>query len=210
MEAINSTAAVSQPIGAGTANTLGELGSEDFLNLLIVQLTNQDPFEPVGNDELLRQISSVRDIELSTAQTSSLQALTVSLGALAGRRQFESVSALIGQHVTGQPDATGVAPSGVVVGIRFANGTEPTLQLDTGAELPVDEVVAVQTPLRAGEALVGLVVSGLDRRDPASVELVEGVVASAQLEERGGVLLQLDSGEALRLRDVLNAVSAAA
>lgn len=210
MEAINSTTAVSQPNGAGTTNTLGALGSEDFLKLLIVQLTNQDPFEPVGNDELLRQISSVRDIELSTAQTSSLEKLTESLGALAGRQQFESVSALIGQHVTGQPDASGAAPSGVVVGIRFADGAEPVLQLDTGAELPADKVVAVQTPLGVGEALVGLVVRGLDRRDPASVEPVEGVVASAEVEERGGVLLQLDSGESLRLRDVLSALPVAA
>lgn len=42
---------------------MGELTSQDFLKLLVTQLTYQDPLDPMGNEELLRQISSIREIE---------------------------------------------------------------------------------------------------------------------------------------------------
>ncbi len=67
--------AIGSGLGVGTAapakkgNAFDELGSSDFLKLMLTQLTNQDPLEPTGNEELLRQISSIREIELSTTLT---------------------------------------------------------------------------------------------------------------------------------------------
>ena len=90
---------------------MADLRSEDFFQLLITQLTNQDPFEPTENEDLLRQISSIRDIELSTVLTNSLHLLT-------GQQRFSSASSLIGRHVTGLPDADGAVMRGMGVGIR--------------------------------------------------------------------------------------------
>ena len=59
--------------GSSSANSALALGSQDFYELLITQLTNQDPMEPMGNEELLRQIASIREIELSSSLTESLQ-----------------------------------------------------------------------------------------------------------------------------------------
>lgn len=187
--------------GAAPRNSFDELGSDDFLRLLIAQLTTQDPLEPTGNEELLRQISSIRDIELSTSLTRSLQSLT-------GGQNFSSASALIGQYVTGIPGADGAVNQGVVMGIRFEGDGRPILQLSSGAEVPLTNIAAVQPALQAGEALMGQTVTGVDRRNPADPKLVEGLVTAARSEApTGEVILELDTGDTLRLRDFITVVS---
>lgn len=117
MELINPTSTsftTNQPPLPVRDNAATAMDSQDFFKLLITQLTNQDPFEPTGNDELLRQISSIRDIELSTTLTDSLRSLT-------GQQRFTSASTLIGQFVTGVPGPDGVVDSGLVIGIRFGD-----------------------------------------------------------------------------------------
>jgi hypothetical protein len=186
---------------ASQGNGFADLGSEDFFKLLITQVTTQDPFEPTGNEELLKQIASIRDIELSTQLADSLRTLT-------GQQNIGSASGLIGQHVTSIPSDDGVTVSGLVVGVRFNESGGPTLLLSNGAELPLAQVGAVQPPLRAAEALVGSLVRGLDRSDPKNVHEAEGMVVSARQESNGEVIIELDSGSALRFRDVMSVGSA--
>ncbi len=185
-----------------SADSLGGLGSDDFLQLLIAQLTNQDPMEPTSNEELLNQISSIRDIELSTSLTSTLEGLT-------GQQRFASASTLIGQYVTGLPDSTGVAASGVVIGVRFETDGLPVLQLSDGTELAIEQVNTIESPRQAAEALIGSTVVGVDKRQATDPEVVEGVVAAVQVESDGEVLLELDTGEDLRFRDLVSVTAEA-
>ncbi len=208
MEPINATSVLSSPSGvgggvsgAGAPSSFADLGSADFLKLLIMQLRNQDPLEPMGNAELLEQISSVRQIELSTTLTDALRVLT-------GQQRFASASSLIGQYVTGVSSEDGSAQSGIVVGVRFAEGGRPILQLANGSEMPLEQVSTIEPPLRAAEALVGQAIIGLDRRDPANPELVEGVVTAARIEAQGEVLLEIDTGQSLRFRDLVTVTAA--
>jgi flagellar basal-body rod modification protein FlgD len=179
------------------------MGTQDFLNLLVTQLTHQDPLEPTGNEELMRQISSIREIELSTTLTDSLRTLT-------GQQNFGSASSLIGQYVTGLPGQDGSAPRGMVVGVRFDEGQRIMLLLADGTELPMDQVSAIESPQRAAESLVGLKVAGVDRRDAGNDGPVEGVVTEARVDDAGNVLLELDSGHDLRLADVTTVTDAVA
>lgn len=197
MDPITGTLPTQPTGGVETPKSFGDLGSEDFLELLIMQLRNQDPLEPVGNEELLRQISSVREIELSTTLTESLRVLT-------GQQRFASASGLIGQYVTGLPGQDGVAASGVVVGVRFTDSGHAILQLAGGGELALEQVSTIEPPIRAAEALLGQVVLGLDRRDPANVRVVEGMVTGVRTDTAGEVMLELDTGEDLRFRDFLS------
>ena len=194
MEATSAVSALSPTTPTGQSQSFSELGSGDFLSLLITQLRNQDPLEPMGNEELLKQISSVREIELSTT-------LTESLKSLAGQQRFGSASSMIGQHVTGVANDGTMPLSGIVVGVRFAEGGQPVLQLSDGSELSVDQVATIQPPVRFAEALIGAGIVGVDRRDPANTKVVEGVVTGVRTEPPGEVMLELDSGENLRLRD---------
>lgn len=177
------------------SNSASALGSQDFFQLLIAQLTNQDPLAPTGNDELLRQISSIREIELSTTLTQSLQALS-------GQQQFGTASSLIGQYVSGS-DGNGQHSGGIVTAIRFADGGRPMLQLSTGVELPMEQIRAIQSPFTAAQSLVGQRVFGVSRTDGNGTEMVEGVVSSVTANNRGEAQLELDTGEILALADVL-------
>ncbi len=205
MDTISATSLLSpQPTSSKTAGqSIAALDSNDFLKLLITELTNQDPLEPTGNEELLRQISSIRDIELSTTQTESLQRLT-------SQQSIGSASSLMGQFVTGHSNPDGTVDRGMVVGIRFNESGSPTLVLSNGLEISMDRVNTIESPLHAGEALMNLNIIGVDRRDSANPQRVEGVVTSVKTNEQGEILLELDSGQDLRLTDVFGALASAA
>lgn len=196
MDPINATTLLAPTNVANTVESLPGLGSQDFLKLLVAQLTNQDPLDPTSNQELFQQIASIREIELSTTLTDSLRTLT-------GQQRFSSASLLIGQYVTSLPDPNGLEDRGVVVGVRFAVDGRPILLLGSGAELHLDRLSTIESPLRAGEALVGKKIIGVDRRDPSDPRAVEGVVTGVRMDDGGDVVLELDSGDDLRLADVM-------
>lgn len=176
-------------------DSLSVLKSEDFFRLLITQLTNQDPLEPTSNQDLLKQIASIRDIELSSS-------LTDSLGALSGQQNFSSASTLIGKFVTGTADQGGPLQSGVVVGVRFSEGNRAMLQLASGDQIPIDQVQTIQSAQQAAQTLVGQSVVGIDRASDNPLDVQEGVVTGVRMES-GGVMLELDTGETIRFEDVI-------
>ena len=51
----------------GSAHSILELTSNDFLRMLITELTTQDPLAPMDNQHLLEQLSMMRDMEISTS-----------------------------------------------------------------------------------------------------------------------------------------------
>lgn len=186
--------------GSTATRGFAELGSEDFLQLLITQITNQDPLEPMGNAELIEQLSSVRELELSVTLTDTLKKL-------AGQDRFSSASSLIGKFVSALPGADGLTQRGVVQAVRFTDSGQPFLQLSDGTELPIERVATVESPIRAAETLIGQSVTGIDRTKPTEPELVDGVVTAVRAASLGEIFLELDNGKELRFRDVLSATS---
>lgn len=197
METIQATSLLSPlPTPSENArNSIAALGSDDFLRLLVAELTNQDPLEPTGNEELLRQISSIRDIEMTTSLTKSLQDLS-------GQQRLGTASSLIGQYVTGTSSSNGTFESGVVVRIRFNQSGSPTLVLSNGIEISLDKVGTIESPQHAGRALIGKNIVGVDRRDPSDPQRIEGLVTAVRKNEHGETMLELDTGEEINLADV--------
>lgn len=174
------------------------LDSDDFLKLLVAQLSYQDPLEPTSNAEIVNQISSIRDIEASTTLTRTLESLADNQG-------FGSAAALIGQYVGGTTtadDGSAVSTGGIVVGLRINHDGAILLLLDTGEEINLSNVEHVTTARQFAEALKGRMVSGLDRSDPQNPALVEGLVTGVANDTDGQVVLELDNGLKLRLTDV--------
>jgi len=200
------TAAIPSMTTRGTANLTGAadaLTGEDFFKLLIAQLSNQDPLEPTSNQELLQQISSIRDIELSTTLTESLKSLT-------DQQRYSSAAGLIGNYVTGRADTddpTSLRPEGVVVGVRFLPDGRALLQLDNGTELALERIETVVAPDTAAASLVGKLVTGVDTSDPGQPRLIEGIVTGVRDRPDGTIVLELDTGEELELKNVLSAGS---
>jgi len=74
-----------------TKSTTDALG-EQFMNLMLTQLRNQNPLEPLNENEMLQQIT-----QLNTLQ--QLEKISKSLQAMEQTNQFMSASNLIGKTV---------------------------------------------------------------------------------------------------------------
>ena len=113
------------------------LTSEDFLKMLIVQLQNQDPTEPVGNDELLNQISQMRSLQSNIELGDSFQTITAN-------QQLSTAAGLIGKEVTGI-DETDNQQTGVVTRAFLAND-KAFVELEDSTRLELSKVSAVDLP----------------------------------------------------------------
>ncbi|QDV27125.1 flagellar hook assembly protein FlgD [Aureliella helgolandensis] len=80
--------------GSGlTGNDLSDVDLDEFLGLLITELQNQDPLDPMDNGEMLTQISQIREI-------GSTNQLTETLSTLAIGQELTMASGMIGKQVT--------------------------------------------------------------------------------------------------------------
>lgn len=70
------------------------LTSGDFMKLLITQLKNQDPTQPMGNDELLQQLSTMRNLQANVELSSTLKSFSQN-------QQISSAAAFLGKIITG-------------------------------------------------------------------------------------------------------------
>jgi len=201
VQTVSATTALPAVPSANNANGVADLGSQDFFKLLIAQLTNQDPMQPMDNQDLLNQISSIRDIELSTGLTESLQSVV-------GQQRFASASTMIANYVRSFPGADGLVRQGIVVGVRFEGDGTPQLQLADGTELAIDQVASVEPADRAAQSYIGSTVVGLDRSVLPQGQAVEGRVTGVSLSDQGGVTLELDTGQRLRIEDVVSTMAA--
>lgn len=93
-----------------------DLGTESFLRLLINELQNQDPLNPMDNAQMVQQIGEIRQI-------SATDSLTNTLSSLANSQELVTASGLIGRTVKGlATDATEV--TGVVERVTVETNAE--------------------------------------------------------------------------------------
>jgi flagellar basal-body rod modification protein FlgD len=78
----------------GTRDRMQDLDVEEFLKLMIAELQNQDPLNPMDNAQMIQQISEIRSISSTDKLTDTLD--SVQLG-----QALASASGLIGRNVTG-------------------------------------------------------------------------------------------------------------
>jgi flagellar basal-body rod modification protein FlgD len=90
------------------------LTSDDFLKLLITQLQNQDPSNPMDSDQLLQQVSEMRALQSNIELSDSLKSLTLS-------QQLTSATSFLGKQVAGT-DANQQSVSGTVSQVVVADG----------------------------------------------------------------------------------------
>jgi flagellar basal-body rod modification protein FlgD len=90
------------------------LDQDDFLKLLIVQLTQQDPLSPIQDTEFISQMAQFSTLEQSKAMENNIASLRNEL-------QLTQANALIGRSVQLLSGAGLVA--GTVSGVELASGT---------------------------------------------------------------------------------------
>ncbi len=57
------TGATRQPVSDSITAGMGNIGETEFLKLLVAQLQNQDPLEPVKNEEFVAQLATFSSLE---------------------------------------------------------------------------------------------------------------------------------------------------
>jgi len=114
-------------------NSLGSVNISQFLQMMLAEMQNQDPLNPMSNTDLMNQIGDMQQISASNQLTGTLQAMQVG-------QALSNATALIGATVTGT-DSTGAAASGVVSQVSISNGT-PSLQIGTQS-VPLANVTGV-------------------------------------------------------------------
>lgn len=107
---INSTSSSESTVGS--SKSLQNLGIDQFLKLMIAELQNQDPLNPMENSEMVRQLGDMRAITATDSLTSTLDA--VLLG-----QNLTTASGLIGKEVSALTDS-GESVSGQVDRVTVA------------------------------------------------------------------------------------------
>lgn len=74
-----------------------DLDINQFLQLMIAELTNQDPLNPMDNNELVQQIGSIREIAATDKLSTSLELVT-------SGQSLTTASSLIGKNVKALSD----------------------------------------------------------------------------------------------------------
>jgi flagellar hook assembly protein FlgD len=107
-----------QQVDSGGIN---DVNMDDFLKIMITELQNQDPLNPLENDELVAQISQIREVGATEKLTSTLDA--VLLG-----QNISSATNLIGAEIDAISDDE-QRVTGLVDRVSVSNG-QPKLHLD--------------------------------------------------------------------------------
>lgn len=135
---LNSSAASNSSSPSTTSNATGfaALTSQDFLKMLITELKNQDPTQPVSNAELLQQLSQMQALQSNVELNSTLKSFS-------NDQQISSGASFLGKVISGT-DANQNPVSGVADRVFLQNGT---MMIGIGSSsLSVANVTGVSLP----------------------------------------------------------------
>lgn len=99
-----------------SANTdrMNELTMTDFIKMMVAELENQDPMNPMSNTDMLSQISQIRQITSNDKLTTSIESLTMG-------QALSTASGLIGKTIVGV-NSLGKEITGTVDKVTIENG----------------------------------------------------------------------------------------
>ena len=128
VSATNSTAASTSTTGTSkTSATNGKpsasigaaagMGKDDFMQLLIAQLKNQDPMKPMEDKEFITQLAQFSSLE-------AMEKLTDQMDDLTGSQMLVQAATLIGKQVTAKLE-TGEVVTGTISQVKMISG-QPT------------------------------------------------------------------------------------
>jgi flagellar basal-body rod modification protein FlgD len=135
VNAVSSTGA-GVPVVDRSQTGFAGLNSETFMKLLITQLQSQDPLEPMGNDELLSQISMMRNLQANIELGDAMKSIT-------SNQQLSTAATFIGKTVTGvaadDSEVSGVADRAFLRdGLAYVGIGQ--------AEVPLSQITTVMQP----------------------------------------------------------------
>jgi len=119
---------------SATSRGADSLGQQDFLTLLVTQLRNQDPLNPLDNEAFVAQLAQFSTVSGITEMNTSLRAL----GETASGDARSSAPQWIGRTVSLES-----GEASVVRTVGFAADGSLVLNLESGGSIPMTAVTAV-------------------------------------------------------------------
>ncbi len=113
------------------------LGQDDFLKLLVAQLTSQDPMNPQKDTDFIAQMAQFSALEQS-------KTLSSSVADLSARQEFSEAAALLGRTVDVSTTGNAVV-RGAVTAVHVESGT-PSLVVN-GQSYKLSQVLSVTETL---------------------------------------------------------------
>ena len=138
-----STAPTNAVTGASSSSTennnentkllFNDLGADTFLKLLIAELQNQDPLNPMENSEMVQQLNQIYQLQANMKLVDAFEALGMT-------QNVASAMSLLGKTVQGMTD-DGQPVSGLVERVTFEDGVT---KLHIGSDIvPLKNVTEV-------------------------------------------------------------------
>ena len=114
------------------------LGKDDFLKILMTQLQNQDPSQPLDDKAFIAQMAQFTSVEQLTNMTTQITALRQSMGLS---------PSLIGKTISwNNTDSSGASAikSGVVDSLNFKDGVQYAGV--AGEQVTLDQIIKITNP----------------------------------------------------------------
>jgi flagellar basal-body rod modification protein FlgD len=195
----------------------GDLGLEDFMNLLVTELTHQDPFKPMENSEMATQVSQFATVSGIDDLNASFNDLKASLTS----NQALQAAGLVGHDVLIESDVGVLAEGEPLQGnlVLPASASNVTIRITNSAgelvrELPMGMHEAGQVAFSwdgyddagdyVGDDLYQVsATANVDDAEMAPTVLVSAQVESVNLSGQGGIQLNLDGLGQVSMNDVV-------
>jgi flagellar basal-body rod modification protein FlgD len=133
VSATTSTLGLDSSSSAASRVPVQTLGQDDFLKLLVTQMSSQDPLNPTKDTDFIAQMAQFSSLEENKAMQSSMAQIL-------GEQQLLQANGLIGRAVGLQVDQNTVL-HGVVSGVQIQAGT-PQLVVN-GQSYDLSQVLTV-------------------------------------------------------------------
>jgi flagellar basal-body rod modification protein FlgD len=109
------------------------MGKDDFMQLLIAQLKNQDPMKPMEDKEFISQLAQFSSLESMDKMTKQIEDLT-------GAEMLVQAATLIGKQATAKLE-TGEVVSGTISQVKMLSG-QPTAVIN-GKEIDTSLITTI-------------------------------------------------------------------
>jgi len=142
-----------------------QLGKDEFLKLLLAQISAQDPLNPMDDKEFIAQLAQFSSLEQAMQTNERLALLQVMESASANAQ----VTGLIGKSIVAQGD-----------GLNIAGGVAPDIRMDLSSAAQqvtvriIDETGKVVRTLELGNRPAGDLTVAWDGRNDLGIALADG------------------------------------
>jgi flagellar basal-body rod modification protein FlgD len=99
----------------GSANSLDNIDISQFLKMMLTELQNQDPLNPMQNSQIMQELGQMQQITASNKLTSTLDGMALG-------QSLSNATSLIGKNIDGIDDS-GNPAAGVVSKVSISNNT---------------------------------------------------------------------------------------